>query len=463
MQSHGAQTQAMPLDMGRRLTFAAVTPETRGLLQEAWSVVEGDLPRILDHFYAHVITVPELKALIGDRTTKLQGAQTRHWKRLFEGRFDDEYAESARRIGHAHHRIGLKPSWYVGGYQFVLTELFKVIVPRYRFRPGRLADVLGAVNKAVMLDLDLAVSVYQDALIEERAAQNRSLESAIEEFRGAVGTTLAAVDEQTEAMRKTATRLGSVSQDAMSQAVSAASASEETSATVQSVASATEELNASIAEIGRQLAGATGTVQKANEMADRSATAVETLAAASQKIGNVVLLISKIADQTNLLALNATIEAARAGEMGKGFAVVAQEVKNLASQTTKATAEISAQIAAVQSETGTAVDAIRQIAGIMRDIDRMTSGIAAAIEEQGAATGEISHNIQLAAGGTTQLSTNVSEVEGAIRVTRDSAGAVETASVALADQSRRMSDHIRTFFERLRAAPSEAAPARRSA
>ncbi|MEI8147362.1 MAG: methyl-accepting chemotaxis protein, partial [Alphaproteobacteria bacterium] len=176
------------------------------------------------------------------------------------------------------------------------------------------------------------------------------------------------------------------------------------------------------------------------------------LADAAQKIGEVVDLIRAIAEQTNLLALNATIEAARAGEAGKGFAVVASEVKNLASQTARATEEIAGQVSGIQSSTAGAVDAIKAIAGTMSEINGVTAAIAAAVEEQGAATAEISRNVQMAAVGTEQLAHNVVGVTGSITETSQQSGFVLTASNDLAEASERLSKSVDHFLQGVAAA-----------
>ncbi|HYD66568.1 methyl-accepting chemotaxis protein, partial [Azospirillum sp.] len=214
-----------------------------------------------------------------------------------------------------------------------------------------------------------------------------------------------------------------------------AAAAEEASANVQTVSAATTELSSSIGEIGRQIAHSAEIAGAAVTEAEQANGRIAALAAAVQKIGEVVKLINAIASQTNLLALNATIEAARAGEMGRGFAVVASEVKTLANQTAQATDEIAAQITAVQSSTGDAVAAIDGIGRTIARMNEVTTAIASAIEEQGAATQEIARNVAQAADGTREVSTNIHTVSDAVQATGTAAGDVLAAGKRLAEQA----------------------------
>ncbi|MBI1207951.1 MAG: HAMP domain-containing protein [Azospirillum sp.] len=231
-----------------------------------------------------------------------------------------------------------------------------------------------------------------------------------------------------------------------------AAGSEEASANVSTVAAATEQLTSSISEISRQVSQASQVAQKASSDAASARATVNGLAEAAQKIGDVVKLISSIASQTNLLALNATIEAARAGDAGKGFAVVAGEVKSLATQTAKATDDITQQIASIQEASANAVTAIAGIGTIIEQINQTSAMIAAAVEEQGAATREIARNVEQAAAGTQQVSSNITDVRDGAISTGEAAKEVLGASGDLSAQVDRLRGQVGEFLSRIRAA-----------
>ncbi|MSP32965.1 MAG: hypothetical protein EXR03_09140, partial [Pseudolabrys sp.] len=253
-----------------------------------------------------------------------------------------------------------------------------------------------------------------------------AIDTAIATFRPHVEKLLSSVSGSATAMRSTAGTLFGSSDQTSQRAESAVQAFHEASANVETAAVAADELSHSIGEISRQLTHTSDIVRLATSEARATDGEIAGLAQGAQKIGDVVKLIRNIAGQTNLLALNATIEAARAGEAGRGFAVVASEVKSLAVQTAKATEDIANHILAVQNSTTGAVDAIRQIASRMQDINQYTS--AAAVEQQNSATGEISHNVASAAQGTGYVVSVLGEVSGAATETRASAEVVRDAS-----------------------------------
>ena len=253
-------------------------------------------------------------------------------------------------------------------------------------------------------------------------------------------------------MQSTARSMSDTADSTRQQSLAVASGANQATANVQTVAAASEELSASIGEIGRQVTQAATVSKKAADAGERTNATVAGLADAAQQVGEVVKLINDIASQTNLLALNATIEAARAGDAGKGFAVVASEVKSLANQTAKATDEIRAQIAAIQSETNAAVVAIRNISTTILEVNEISSSIAAAVEEQTAATQEITRNVQQAASGTQDVSRNIEGVSKAVEKSGSTATDVLAAADDLAEQSQTLRREVDQFLMTVRAA-----------
>jgi methyl-accepting chemotaxis protein len=297
-----------------------------------------------------------------------------------------------------------------------------------------------------------ALSADQD---KDRAAKNERaarMEGRIAEFEATVRNALDNLSYSANSMQTTAQSMATTADQSNALVSAVASAAEETSVNVQTVSAGTEELSSSIAEIGRQVVTSAEIAKKAVDEAGATDATMAGLADNASRISVVVDLIQVIASQTNLLALNATIEAARAGEAGRGFAVVAQEVKSLASQTAKATDEIRSQIASMQSVTTSAVNAIRNIGQTIGEINEVTTAIAAAVEEQGAATREIARNIQHAAGGTSEVSSNIVGVSTASGEAGAAATKVLDASAALRKEADGLRAEIDAFLVNIRAA-----------
>jgi methyl-accepting chemotaxis protein len=311
-----------------------------------------------------------------------------------------------------------------------------------------------------------AVEVFKDNMVEAERLRAEQLESEqrqaerrksdmrelADAFEGAVGEIVETVSTAATELEASANTLTQAAERSQHLATTVAGASEEASTNVQSVSSASEELTASVNEISRQVQESSRVANEAVEQAQKTDGRVRELSQAASRIGDVVELINTIAGQTNLLALNATIEAARAGEAGRGFAVVASEVKALAEQTAKATDEISQHISGIQAATEESVGAIREIGATIGRMSEISSTIAAAVEEQGAATQEISRNIQHAAAGTQQVSANIADVQHGATETGSASAQVHSAARSLSSESNRLKLEVGKFLDTVRAA-----------
>ncbi|MGY3293048.1 methyl-accepting chemotaxis protein [Bradyrhizobium sp. LM3.6] len=395
------------------------------------------------------------------------------------------YAERGRQIAHEieTNRILSLVLTCLGGVALALVVIGIVIIARSIARPlsaitatikqvadgaenvvvphADRADEIGALARAIQIFQDamgrnrnLASQVSQDSAAREERA--RHIEQSVDIFREAIGAIMRGLSDNASVMRETAQTITRVTADASSRAGTAANATEQASHNVTAVAGAAEELSASVVEIGRQVRQSASAVEQTGQRTEKSIAEIESLAAATQRIDGVLSLIQAIAEQTNLLlALNATIEAARAGDAGRGFAVVAHEVKALAGQTAKATADISENVSMIQSSTRNAVEAVREIGGAVREINDVTSAIAGAIGQQDAATREISSNAQSAAQGNETLVANITSLRDAIGETDTAASSVLTAASSLTATADTLSREVEKFFQNLRSGSAD--------
>jgi len=362
----------------------------------------------------------------------------------------------------------------------ILSGLIAVLVGRSLARPIRALEaamraitagdhnlvVPGAERADEIGSMAAAVEVFKDSLAEtsrlrnaqeeqratSEAERRETLNALASRFEEGVGHIVSSVSSSAVDLRSTAESMASTAEEATHQTDLVARVSEDVSRSSQAVAAAIEEMNASINEIAQQVNESTKVTGDAVAQANETNAGVRDLAQAAQRIGDVVKLISEIAAQTNLLALNATIEAARAGDAGRGFAVVASEVKELATQTSKATEEIAAQVAAIQSATRTSVDAIDEITQTIGRVNEIASAIASAVEEQGAATREIASNVSQAAEGTSEVSSNIAGVRDAAHETGVTAGRVVDAAAALSENGETLKQQVQAFLNEVRAA-----------
>ncbi len=318
-------------------------------------------------------------------------------------------------------------------------------------------DEVGAIAKSVevfrkgMVEAD---RLRQDAALQEQRAaegvRNERLEIA-RTFEASMGALAAAFAQSSNEVSEAARNLASTAEETSRQAEAVGGAAEEASHNVQTVAASTEEMTASIREIGSQVSHAAKIAASAADETSRTQSEIIELSQSAAKIGEVVDLITNIASQTNLLALNATIEAARAGEMGKGFAVVAQEVKQLAAQTAKATDEIAGKVGEIQQATNRSVESIDRIVGTIGQIRSASSAIAAAIEQQGAATQEIASNTQQAARGTETVNDNINGVSRAAGMTGAASSQLMSLSGSLTAQAEQLKLEVERVVQNLRA------------
>jgi methyl-accepting chemotaxis protein len=315
-------------------------------------------------------------------------------------------------------------------------------------------DEIGAMAQAVQV---FKQNGQDNERLQAEAEENRrkrkeEMQILATSFEEAVGSVVNGLASAATEMNALAEQMATAVSETNNRSSAVAAASEQASANIQTVASATEELSSSVQEIARQVQTSTNSTQQAVSEVEKTNVQVEGLATNAEQIGEIVKIIADIANQTNLLALNATIEAARAGEAGKGFAVVASEVKNLATQTAKATEEISNQIQAIQGSTLGAVQAIRNIGQTIGKVNEIATTIASAVEQQGSATTEIARNIQETASGTQQVSANIHGVTEAASKTEHATGQVLHAAGDLSRQSEMLRAEVVKFIEKVRAA-----------
>lgn len=295
------------------------------------------------------------------------------------------------------------------------------------------------------------LSSEQDMLkARSEEEKKQAMHDLAKKFEDQVSEMINSVAAAATELTHTAESMGGNISDVNSKAKNASISSQQTAENVNTVASASEEMSSSVKEISSQVTKSTEVVSEAVKKAEDAESSAKSLEEATIKIGDVVGLIRDVAEQTNLLALNATIEAARAGEAGKGFAVVASEVKNLASQTTKATEDISQQIANVQNVSAEVAEALSAIKKSIDNVNQYSGGISAAVEQQSATTNEISHNMQTAARGTQEVNDNISKITESASHANESSMQMLDASRMLSREAEQLSSAVALFLSEVR-------------
>ncbi|MDO8978740.1 MAG: methyl-accepting chemotaxis protein [Afipia sp.] len=315
---------------------------------------------------------------------------------------------------------------------------------------GTMADTLQVFKEALIAKKAADEAAAADA--DAKIARGKRVDGITRDFEKLIGELVGSLSSSSTELEAAANTLTTTAESTGRISGEAANASQEVSSNVQSVAVATEEITSSVGEIGRQVQESSRIASEAVRQAQKTDTSITELSQAAARIGDVVKLITAVAEQTNLLALNATIEAARAGDAGRGFAVVASEVKALAAQTAKATDEISAQVAGMQTATQESVSSIKEIGKTITLISEISSTIAAAVEEQGAATQEISRNVQQAASLSGEVATSITDVSRGAGETGAASGQVLSAAQMLSTDSNRLKIEVEKFLTNVRAA-----------
>lgn len=441
--------------LNERLNYLGIDASVRDDLRSLLPLIEPELPVILEAFYAHIASHDETRDFFSsrERVETASKRQAEHWRRLFTGQFDEAYEESARRVGLVHHKINLSPSLYMGGYAFVIERLQAAILgagySRVFNRASTLARKLGAVTKAVTLDMDLALEVYISNA--ENAQRQAGMDEISAQFEAEFLAIADDVAQSAAMVRDAVDLISQKAYDSVDMSQTMISKSSTMKENVDGIAAAVEEMTGSIREISEQTTETARMGASATDAITATGETMSKLTHAAQSVGEIVSLIEGVAEQTNLLALNATIEAARAGEAGKGFAVVATEVKALASQTAGATEQISAQVADMQSIVTQAVQSIEAIGDIVSSFGSVGASISAAVEEQSAATQEISRNTSISADTMIDVHRIISDVGGEAEMAGEATKSVSEQVVRLQDRSAQMRENVGEFLSKLRA------------
>jgi methyl-accepting chemotaxis protein len=435
-----------------RLENFGLDEGARAMMEGTWPVIAPCLDGAIEEVLTATAKLPHIAEIVAGKRALIKELETTHFETLLGGTLDERYVQSCRRTVEQEAAIGIDSRMRSIAGNYVFRSAIRALARKYWYAPGALAERAIVVSQLIALDVTNAMALHRE--FAERATRERrkAIEQAIADFAGAIGAAIGAIKEASASLSTSCGTMKQVAQDTSGRMTSASTAAEDTAHRVDVAGAATEELSRSIEHIGQEASRGLEMARSAVDDTRRTQGAIRTLEEAAERIGSVVGLISTIASQTNLLALNATIEASRAGDAGKGFAVVASEVKVLANQTSRATDDISKQVAAIQEATKHSVSEIASIARAIEELAAVASTIAGAVEEQGATTRDIAGSMQTAAGGTAKASNAIQSIGRSANRSTAAVDEIVGWTERLSARASELETKVASFFAQVRAA-----------